>query len=94
MAKQFSANPTRKVAGGAVAGAATTLFVWWLKSDLSVDVPADAARANADLGLQTSVPADGTLIGFEASLEARADYGMQALVYTNRLIAGDAPAIR
>jgi hypothetical protein len=115
MARQFSAKPIRKVAGGALAGAATSLFVWLLKSISRVDVPADVASAltvivtfavsyripasDEDL---IQVAADGqssaagheTLTGFEVSLEARADHGMQALVYTNRLIAGHGPAIR
>ena len=45
MARQFIAKPIRKVAGGALAGTATTLFLWLLKSASSIDVPADVASA-------------------------------------------------
>ena len=45
MAKQISVKPIRKVAAGALAGAAITVIMFVIKSVLKADVPADVATA-------------------------------------------------
>ena len=45
MAQQISSKPIRKVAAGALAGAAITVIVFVVKSVLKADVPADVASA-------------------------------------------------
>jgi len=45
MAKQISGKPIRKVAAGALAGAAITVIVFVVKSVLKAEVPADVASA-------------------------------------------------
>jgi hypothetical protein len=45
MAQQISSKPIRKVAAGALAGAAITVIVFVVKSVLKAEVPADVASA-------------------------------------------------
>ena len=45
MAQQINSKPIRKVAAGAMAGAAITVILFLVKSVLKADVPADVASA-------------------------------------------------
>jgi len=45
MAKQISVRPIRKVTAGAVAGAASTVFLWVLSSVWRIEVPGNVANA-------------------------------------------------
>ena len=45
MAQQINSKPIRKVAAGALAGAAITVILFVIKSVLKADVPADVASA-------------------------------------------------
>jgi hypothetical protein len=78
---------------GALLGLGAAAATSWAKGRHQL-ASAPGLAPHPDAGFQTSVPDGEALTDFEMSLEARADRGMQALVYTNRLIAGDWPATR
>jgi hypothetical protein len=78
---------------GALLGLGVAAAASWAKGRHRL-ASAPVLAPHPDAGFQTSVPDGEALTDFEMSLEARPDHGMQALVYTNRLIAGERPAIR
>ena len=76
MAKQMSVKPHRKVAAGALAGAAITVIVFGMKSLMKTDVPADVASALTVLltfGISYMTPAaDDDLLPAEEPQQQRA----------------------